>query len=417
MVHSSLAYSLVNFRGRLLAALVDQGHDVIATAPDRDVQVEEELARMGVSFKQVTMARASLSPVMDLRTLARYFALMREWRPDVVIAYTQKPIIYGGLAARMAGIPRYYVIMSGLGFLFSSNGVWRSALRTIVSLVYRQSVRRAHTIFVFNSDDRAEMLSRGIIDGDHRVTQVPGSGVDTERFAAQPLPHSPPTILMVARLMRDKGVHEFVASARIVKQHFPEARFQILGRPEERNPTGVSRQEVAQWAHEGIVELLPETRDVRPHLAAATIFALPSYYREGLPRTILEALATGRPVVTTTLPGCRDAIQHGVTGLLVAPRDPIALANAFLDLLSNPARLSVMSAAARLVAEQKYDVKLVNRALIEGMSLDVSESDARGFARAGDSPIVPLAGTPWREPLTAARSTHSPGSEENRAGA
>lgn len=416
IVHSSLAYSLINFRGALLAMLVDQGHEVIATAPDRDIQVEEKLARMGVGFEQVPMARASLSPLKDLRTLAHYVSLMRKRRPDVVIAYTQKPIIYGGLATRLAGIRRYYVIMSGLGFIFSSEGRVRSLLRKIVSLIYRQGIRRAHAVFVFNSDDRREMIRHGIISPDQKVVQVSGSGIDTRHFTAQPLPSSGLTVLMIARLMRDKGVEEFVESARIVKRRMPDVRFQILGRAEDDNPTGVSREKVERWQGEGIIELLPETRDVRPYLAAATLFALPSYYREGLPRTILEALATGRPVVTTTLPGCRDAVQDGVTGILVPPRDAVALADAILDLLGNPAKLAAMSTAARRVAVQRYDVRLVNQALVDTMGLMAEQKGAAVISTGGKAPAVAAPST-RREALAAPRPTLSSGSEASRVDA
>ncbi|BBC72715.1 glycosyl transferase [Altererythrobacter sp. B11] len=387
IVHSSLAFSLVNFRGALLAALVAEGHEVTATAPDRDARVEEELARIGVGFIQVPMARASLSPLTDLRTLAAYIGLMLRQRPDVVIAYTQKPIIYGGIAARLAGIGSYYVIMSGLGFVFSPAGAARPALRRCVSLLYRQAISRARAVFVFNSDDRAEMLRHRIIGPHHKVVQIPGSGVDTDHFIARPLPEPPRTVLMIARLMRDKGVREFVESARLVKRLFPEARFRILGRVEEDNPTAIGREELARWAEEGVVELLPETRDVRAHLAEAAIFALPSYYREGLPRTILEALATGRPVVTTALPGCRDAIVEGVTGLLVPPCDPVALADAIMRLLRDPERLAAMSLAARRAAEEKYDVRLVNRMLIDAMELSRRDGETDSPAGSITSPV------------------------------
>lgn len=383
LVHSSLAYSLVNFRGALLAALIAEGHEVIATAPDRDADIEAKLEQMGVGFERVPMARASLSPFRDLQTLASYIGMMRRHRPDVVISYTQKPIIYGGLATRLFGKAKYYVIMSGLGFIFSEASDSRTGLRKLVSRMYREAIRKARTVFVFNSDDRSEMLRHGIVSREQKVVQVSGSGVDTRRFVATPIRQDPPTVLMIARLMRDKGVQEFVESAKVVKQRIPDARFQILGRLEEDNPTGISKEELAQWSSEGVIELLPETRDVRPYLEAATVFTLPSYYREGLPRTILEALSAGRPVVTTDLPGCRDAIEHGTNGLLVPPRDPQALADAILEILDDPEKLAAMSSAAREIAERKYDVRRVNAALIDVMGLKRSDGPApSGLRRA-----------------------------------
>ncbi|WNO54219.1 glycosyltransferase family 4 protein [Stakelama saccharophila] len=388
LVHSSLAYSLINFRGALLRALVAAGHEVVATAPDRDPEIERELARIGVGFEPVPMARASISPLRDCMTLAAYMRLMRRHRPHAVIAYTQKPIIYGGLAARLAGRSRFHVLMSGLGYVFSDEARHRVLLRRLVSMVYRQGVHAARTIFVFNSDDRSEMLRNRIISERHYVVQVSGSGVDTTHFAARPLPDGPPVVLMIARLMRDKGVYEFVEAARRVKAAMPEVRFQILGRRDHENPTAVSEAECRNWANAGLVEILPETRDVRPHLAASSLFVLPSFHREGLPRTILEALATGRPVVTTDLPGCRDAIVEGENGRLVPPRDPEALAGAILETLADPDALLRMATAARRSAERSYDVHDVNAALLACMRLSRCESVVSPKSAPIPSPLV-----------------------------
>lgn len=368
----SLSYSLINFRGRLLKALRDAGHDVVASAPDHDAAVVEALADMGVAFRSVPMARAGLNPVKDLATLWAYVALLRREKPDVVIAYTQKPIIYGGLAARLYGKARFYVLMSGLGYVFSPEADKRHLLRRCVSHAYRMAVSRARAIFVFNGDDRRMMTRHGIIHEDQHVVQIGGSGIDIGHFTQQPLPPGPPTFLMIARLMRDKGVGVYVEAARAVKQRYPEARFRLLGRFEPDNPTGYSQRECAEWSASGLIEHLSETRDVRPHLAAAHIFVLPSFYREGLPRTLLEALATGRPIITTDMPGCREPVLPGHNGWLVAPRDAVALADAMLDALSDPARLGEMARCARTLAIEQYDVTRVNAQLLECMHLEHS---------------------------------------------
>jgi len=359
----------VNFRGEFLRALRDAGHDVLATAPDKDPEVVAQLGAMGVRFRRVAMSRAGLNPMADLMMLGAYLRLMWTERPDVVIAYTQKPIIYAGLAARLFPGTKFHVIMSGLGFVFSSPEGQRHALRKLVSYMYRLAVAKAETIFVFNSDDRDEMLRRRIISREQNVIQVPGSGIDTDHFLPAPLPDGPPTMLLIARLMRDKGIYDFIDAARLVRAVWPECRFRILGRAENDNPTGIPAAEIKRFSAEGIVEFLPETRDVRPHLAQATVFVLPSYYREGLPRTILEALSSGRAVITTDLPGCRDAIIEGKNGYLVPPRSPRKLADAILKVISDPGLLREMSAFAREVAVAKYDVHKVNRQLLESMGL------------------------------------------------
>ncbi|RPF71172.1 glycosyltransferase family 4 protein [Aurantiacibacter spongiae] len=368
LVLSSLSMSLVNFRGALLCAMRDAGHDVIACAPDAEPGVVGQLEEWGIGFRLTPMARASLAPLEDLRTLAAYRRLISAERIDMVVAYTQKPIVFGGLAARMARVP-FYAIMSGLGYVFSPVADDKRMLRRLVARVYRAGVARARAIFVFNSDDRRMMLEEGIVDEGQRVLQVPGSGVDTARFAQAPLPEGPPTFLMVGRLMRDKGVHEYIAAARAISADRPDARFLLLGRPEPANPTGLSPEDLARLRAEGIVTLLDEVRDVRPVLARSHVFVLPSFYREGLPRTILEALATGRPVITTDMPGCRDAIEPGENGLLVPPRDARALERAMQTLMDDPARVARMGDAARRTAVERYDVAIVNALLLREMGL------------------------------------------------
>lgn len=369
VILSSLSWSLVNFRGALIARMAAEGHEVVACAPDAEPEVIATLARAGVRFRLTPMARAGTNPLRDLTTLAGYARLMRAERPDLVIAYTQKPIIYGGLATRLFGRSRFYAIMSGLGYVFSDEASARRGLRRLVSALYRAGVRRARCIFVFNGDDRRTMLANHIVDDRQRVVQVPGSGVDVAHFTAQPMPDGAMTFLMMGRLMRDKGVGEYVAAARRVRARWPSARFLLLGRPETENPTGYAAEEMQAWQDEGLVELLAETRDVRPCLASAHVFVLPSFYREGLPRTILEALATGRPVITTDMPGCREPIEEGRNGFLVPPRDADALADAMERFLECPALLQPMGEAARQVAVEIYDVERVNRQLLEEMGV------------------------------------------------
>lgn len=381
LVLSSFAFSLVNFRGRLLEAMAAAGHDVIACAPDEDPDVEARLGAMGVRYRRITMDRTGSSPLADLRLLWAYIRLIRRERPGLVLAYTQKPIIYGGLATRLAGHARFYVLMSGLGYVFSSEAAHRTWLRAIVRRLYRAGVAHAQAIFVFNRDDHAEMLAQGIVTPAHRVLQVPGSGVDLGHFAEQPLPEGPPVFLMIARLMRDKGLIEYVEAARALKARYPEARFRLLGRLDTENPTGVPESDLAGWIAAGILEYQPETRDVRPWLAESSVFVLPSFYREGLPRTLLEALATGRALVTTDMPGCREPVVVGENGYLVPPRDAGALRDALERFLLDPGLAERMGRRSRRLAEEQFEVGKVNRLLLETMALSPGSGDATAAPR------------------------------------
>ena len=373
LVLSSLAYSLINFRGDLLKAMIDNGHTVIACAPDRDVETEGKLAAMGVEFRHTPMQRTGTNVLSDLGLVSSYVGLVQREQPDVVLAYTQKPIIYGGIATRIAalggGTPKFFALMSGLGQVFSMDAGYSSWLRSAVTRLYRAALARAQATFVFNADDRQDMIELGIVDSRQRVIQVPGSGVSLTRFTACPPVTSPIRFLMIGRLMRNKGIMEFLEASRIVRQDHPACQFQIVGRSEDENPSGISSEESKRLATKYDVEFVAGTDDVRPYIAACSVFVLPSYYREGLPRTILEALASARPVITTDLPGCRDAIENGVNGFLVRPRDAEDLAKAMTQFAAEPALVEQMGAASLEVARKTYDVHLVNRQLLGEMGL------------------------------------------------
>ncbi len=373
LVLSSLAYSLVNFRGDLLKAMIDNGHSVTACAPDRDTETEEKLAAMGVEFRRTPMQRTGTNILSDLGLMLDYVRLVRREKPDIVLAYTQKPIIYGGIATRIASFagrkPKFFALMSGLGQVFSIDGGYSSGLRMAVARLYRAALTRAQATFVFNADDRKDMIDLGIVDRQHRVIQVPGSGVSLTRFSASDPVTRPIRFLMIGRLMRNKGIIEFLEASRIVRKQYPACQFQIVGRSEDENPAGISREESERLAVEYEVEFVPGTNDVRPYLADSSVFVLPSYYREGLPRTILEALASARPVITTDLPGCRDAIENGVNGLLVQPRDAQDLARAMQQFAEEPELVEAMGTASLEVARKTYDVNLVNRQLLGEMGL------------------------------------------------
>lgn len=376
IVLASLAYSLINFRGRLIAAMIEQGHEVIVCAPDADPEIEAKLKAMGATYRQMPMARTGMNPFADMATLWWLVRCFLREKPQIILAYTQKPIIYGGIASRIVSGANFYAMVSGLGHVYSDGGSRRlRVVRSIVSFLYRLAIRKARAVFVFNSDDRAEMLRHHIIDPDAHVVQVPGSGVDLDHYGYVRVPDGPPTFLMVARLMRNKGVMEYVDAARIVRAQVPEARFQLLG-PTDANPAALKPDDIDQ----SMVEYLGETRDVRPYLAAASIFVLPSWYREGLPRTILEAMAIGRGVITTDMPGCREPIVSGENGFIVEPRSALSLADAMLRVCAGPGLPARMSIAARRTVEDRYSVEMVNALLLSTM-----EMTRRGTGPAAES--------------------------------
>jgi glycosyltransferase involved in cell wall biosynthesis len=363
------APSLINFRGQLIADMVDAGHEVIAAAPGRQPEVAARLAERGARYLPAPIQRTGLNPLFDAWSIARLGALMRQLRPELLFSYTHKPVIYGSLAAQLARVPQVFSMITGLGYAFAEGRqLGRCALRAVTTRLYRTSLRSASGVFFQNPDDLAEFQRRAIVGARHRLIRVNGSGVDVDHFSQVPLPAGPPSFLLIARLLRDKGIGEYVEAARRLRARHPAARFRLLG-PADSNPGAIAPAELERWGAEGVIDYLGETADVRPFLADSTVYVLPSAYREGTPRTVLEAMACGRAVITTDAPGCRETVTPGDNGFLVPVGDAAALAAAMERFILEPGLAAAMGARSRSLAEQKYDVRCVNAVMLDAMGL------------------------------------------------
>lgn len=371
LVIGGVSDSLINFRGPLLARLVELGYEVHAAANglDADLRAAERLAVMGVVAHPVPLSRTGLSPIEDLRLVWSLWRLMRQIRPDAVLGYTIKPVIWGLLAAWLAGVPRRFALITGLGYAFASSpGGNRTLVQRLASLLYRLSIRRASLVFFQNPDDEREFRQWGILPGSVPSKVVHGSGVEVDDFALADQPTGPVRFLLIARLLGDKGVREYVAAAKALRTEYPQAQWHLVGGLDP-NPNGIARAEVEAWQDEGWIHWHGSLDDVRPAIAASHVYVLPSYYREGTPRTILEAMAMGRAVITTDAPGCRETVRDGDNGFLVAPRDVGSLVRAMRRLLEDPALIARMGLRSRRIAEEKYDVHKVNAAMLQTMGL------------------------------------------------
>jgi glycosyltransferase involved in cell wall biosynthesis len=368
VVIAGLAESLIRFRGDLLDAMRANGHEVAAIAPEEDDSVRKRLAEKGIAYHVVPMARAGLNPLADLRYLLQLSRCLRSIKPDVVLAYTIKPVVYGLLAARLANAKRSYALITGLGYAFTDveASFSRRLVNRIASGLYRFGLRFADGLFFQNPDDRYLFESQGLVKSKLPTWIVNGSGVDTKSFPVAPLP-ALPSFLFVGRLLRDKGVNEYVEAARTLKPTYPQAIFHIVG-PLDSNPSGINAGTVARWEKEGIIEYHGSVSDVRPFLANCSVFVLPSY-REGTPRSVLEAMSSGRAIITTDAPGCRETVQNGVNGILVKPRDSADLAEAMARLTESNEIRAEMGRTSRILAEEKYDVHRVNTFMLEKMQL------------------------------------------------
>lgn len=384
------------------------GHKVFTAANGCDVDTETSLREMGVEYCSIRMARAGMNPFADLATLVDMVQLMKRVRPDCMLAYTIKPVIYGGLAARLCGIKRVFSMVTGMGYAFgNSNAVRGRIARLAAGFLYRASLKISERVFFQNPDDCREFSEMKLVKPEQCVV-VSGSGVDLETF-----PFQPPTgregvrFLLIARLLRDKGIGEYAAAARMLKQRCPRAEFHVVG-PFDPNPAGLKPQEIRAWEAEGLIRYHGAQTDVRPFLRECDVYVLPSY-REGTPRTVLEAMATGRAIITTDAPGCRETVrrkaaggdlkpeglqtnresgtrsdhpirvnscaspgeplQVGMNGILVPVKSIEALVEAMVFFIEHPEQISIMGRESRRYAEDRYDVHKVNAVMLKEMGL------------------------------------------------
>jgi len=312
------------------------------------------------------MHRTGTNPLADLRTLLDCLRLMKAVSPDVVLCYTAKPVIYGLIAARWAGVPHRAAMIEGLGFAFTGTSPKHRLLAGVMSLLYRASLASCQTIFFLNPDDQAFFNSRALVPARARQVRINGIGVDLAHFRPLQLPAAP-CFLLVARLLVDKGVVEYAEAARQVKARFPTARFLLVGWLDE-NPSCISSTALDEWVNSGVIDYLGRLADVRPAYEQCSVYVLPSY-REGLPVTIMEALAMGRAIVATDVPGCRETVVEGVNGYLVPARDADSLAQAMMRFVDEPALAVQMGAQSRRLAEERFDVHEINRQIMAALEL------------------------------------------------
>lgn len=346
---------------RVPVALAAQkaGYDVhVATM---DGPAVADIQALGMTHHAIPMTRSGKHPLQELGTLLALIRLFRRLRPSVVHLVTIKPVLYGGIAARLTGVPGMVAAISGLGFVFLSNSLKMRLVRAVVARLYRIALGHPNSRVIFqNANDRDLLKSLGAVRED-QVVIIRGAGVDLDAYRATPEPPAPPVVVtMVARLLRDKGVQEFVAAARLLRERGVPVTMQLVGGLDAGNPTSATQDDVDAWQRDGGVQALGERSDVAALYAAAHIAVLPSY-REGLPKSLIEAAACGRAVVTTDVPGCRDAIEPGVTGLLVPVRDASALADAIARLAEDAALRQSMGTAGRALAEREFDINQVAR--------------------------------------------------------
>ena len=370
LIITSYGPSLNNFRLSLIKKMLSRGHKVSVASPKDNFSdiLQKELKNLGVNINIYTLSRTSLNFFKDFKSILEIYKIIKNSKPNIVISYTAKPVIYSGLVLKNFKKISYYPMITGLGYAFiERQSIKHKMLKYLISKLYREGLKRSAKIIFQNRDDKSLFYKLKIIKKKNLSKIINGSGVDLNTYPFSSLP-SKPIFLMISRLLVDKGVREYVKAAKIVRTHFPNVIFQLAGNLDE-NPASISFKELQSWINKGDIHYLGKIKSVQSILKSCKYYVLPSY-REGTPRSTLEALSTGRPIITTDVPGCRETVIHKKNGLLVPAKDPAALANAMISLLKESNKsIKTMAKESFLIAKKKYEIKKINQNILNIMNL------------------------------------------------
>ena len=350
--------------------LIRRGFVVYALAPNFTLHSKASVIALGAIPVDYKLSRTGMNPFVDIYNMFALAYLLRQIKPYITLAYFIKPVIYGSLAAWIVGVPKRFAMIEGLGFVFTPNSetapISRCLLRKAVQLLYKLALFKASLVIFLNADDQKDFVNKNLLPK-YKTYLLGGIGVDLTEWAVAPAVTHPLTFIMVARLLREKGVLEFVHAAKLVKKNFPEIRFVLLG-DIDPNPGSLSRELAQGWVADGLVEW-PGHTPVKPWLQESSVFVLPSY-REGVPISTQEAMAMGRAIITTDVPGCRETVIEGVNGFLVPARDVLMLASAMKKFIDYPDLIKKMGAESRRIAEDRFNVHKTNSRLIDALAID-----------------------------------------------
>lgn len=372
----TIASSILGFRKDLIKALLEQGHEVFALAMNFDEGTKKQVKELGATPVDYALSRAGMNPVRDLLDTIKLAKTLKSIQPDMVFSYFVKPVIFGTLAARLAGVKHRVAMLEGLGFIFTDQpegvSVKIGLLRKIQALLYKFSFPLLDQIIFLNPDDPKDLIEKYQLKV-KKISVLGGIGLDLKSY-----PYAKPDLnkisfLFIGRLLKEKGINEFIAAAKIVKQLFPEVGFTILGGVDEDNPGGLDAAELKHLVDTGLIDYPGHVSNIYERIVQSSVFVLPSYYREGVPRSTQEAMAVGRPIITTDLPGCRETVTEGINGFLIPPWDPQLLADKMIYFIENPTLIEKMGLESYYIAQQKFDAVKVNKRLIE--LLDICLND------------------------------------------
>jgi glycosyltransferase involved in cell wall biosynthesis len=371
LIISSDTKSLIDFRSDLMLEMKAHGNTVIAAAPENEYL--DKFEKLGIKFQQLKFDRTSTNPMNDIKFFRRIIKIIRIEKPDMLFSYAIKPVIYGSLAARLCKVKYVKSLLPGLGYAFNQseiNSIKDQLVKKMVRNLLKLSCKYNDVVMVQNPDDRNELINNKIITKE-KCVRVNSSGVNFNDYYPVRLPQKP-VFIMASRLLKDKGVLEYIKAAKYLKPKYKEAKFLLLG-PFDSNPTAVKENELQNLISDGSVQYLGKTDDVRPFITNASVFVLPSYYREGVPRSIQEAMAMGRAIITTDWVGCRETVKDGFNGFLVEPKNTDQLIEKMEYLIKNSKMISDMGTNSERYCREKFDVNIINKQMMDAMKITNSQ--------------------------------------------
>ena len=354
-----------NFRGDLIKDIIAKGYEVIVTGPNQEGV--DRITALGARFVEVPMNKNGVNPLADLSYMNRLRRLMKEEGVDASLGYTIKPVIYGSIAAWLTGVKKRSAMITGAGYLFSSNTFKAKLIRFISFWLYRIGLACAHSVIFQNADDLNDFVKHHLVKAS-KCSVVNGSGVNMKRFPLAPYPEKP-SFFFLGRLIHSKGGLDFAQAASIVKEDYPNTRFFMLGKIDPTLDDAILKDEIEPYIKEGTIELFPESDDIVPYYAQASVFVLPTAYREGTPRVILEAMSSGRAIITTNSPGCKETVVDGENGYFVPAHEPEILAEKIKLFIKFPEIIRSMGEKSYQLCQTKYEVSIINKKMIDLMGI------------------------------------------------
>lgn len=357
--------SAYNFRGDLIKEIQSKGYDVVVTGPNKESV--DKIEALGAKFIEVPVNKNGLNPFADIAYCLKLRRIMKAEKADAILGYTIKPVIYGSIAGKLAGVNNRTAMVTGAGYLFASKSLKAKIIRFISFMLYRIGLGAAQKVIFQNVDDLNEFVANGLVKKE-KCHVVNGSGVNMKKFTPAAYPKVT-TFFFLGRLVHAKGAMDFVKAAKIVKAQYPNSRFMILGKIDKSLPDAITDEELMPYVNDGTVELFPETDNIAQYYADASVFVLPTAYREGTPRVILEALASARAIITTFTPGCKETVVEGVNGFFVPTHDAATCAAKMLHFLEHPADIERMGQASLELCKNKYEVSIINNNMLRIMGI------------------------------------------------